>query len=213
MKIPEKAPSIEKLDQEQIDQVRRFLSPDFRKIINRANAEYLYWDRFKYESLPEGVSPETAWFALKIARGGMAKPLPLALPGGRLFNYWVPDSAQAALHFIDQNAAGQILIDEPITKKEKDHYVARSIVEEAISSSLIEGAATTRAKANEMFKTGRRPRDRGEQMIYNNYQTIIKIKDLLDQPLTPELLTALQGSMTKTRSKVRLKRPYQRGLR
>jgi Fic family protein len=34
-------------------------------------------------------------------------------------------------------------------------------------------------------------------MVYNNYITISKIRELIDKPLTPELLKELQGSITK----------------
>lgn len=202
MKIPEKAPYLGEIDKNDFQNFMKQLatltrSDDFKKLTNKANAEYLYWDRFKYVELPEGIRPEFAWLTLKISRSGMAKPIQLTMPTGDPFSYWVPDSAQAALHFIDQNAGGQILVEEPFHKKEKEHYLMKSIVEEAIASSLIEGAATTRIKAVEMFKTGRKPHDRGEQMIYNNYLTILRIKDLLDKPLSPEMLREIQGSMTK----------------
>ena len=55
-----------------------------------------------------------------------------------------------------------------------------SIVEEAIASSQIEGAVTTRQVAKDMLQTGRKPRDRSEQIIYNNYITISKIRELVD---------------------------------
>ena len=60
----------------------------------------------------------------------------------------------------------------------------KSIVEEAIASSQIEGAVTTRKVAKEMFDSVRKPKDRSEQMIYNNYLTISKIKTLVEQPLS-----------------------------
>jgi len=72
-----------------------------------------------------------------------------------------------------------------------------SLVEEAIASSMIEGAVTTRKKAKDMFKKGRKPKDRSEQMIFNNYLTIKKIKELINEPLTPELLTQIQEAITK----------------
>jgi Fic family protein len=70
-------------------------------------------------------------------------------------------------------------------------------MEEAIASSQIEGAATTRKVAKEMLRTGRSPVNRAERMILNNYITIQKIKKYLKQPLTIEMLHDLQMSMTQ----------------
>ncbi len=46
-----------------------------------------------------------------------------------------------------------------------------------------------------MFDSGRKPKDRSEQMRYNNYLTISKIKTLVGQPLSTELLNNLQWAM------------------
>jgi len=199
MKLPEKAPDFNEIFKSDFTKIVELtISDDFKKVINKANKEYLYWDNFKYQSLPENIKPEIAWCALKLARAGTMKFIPLAVPHGRHFKYWIPDSAQSYLHGIDQRAAGEILVEDPRrSKAEQKKYLMNSIQEEAISSSLIEGAATTRRKAMEMFKTGRKPRDHGEQMIYNNYLTILKIKEFINQPLTPELLKEFQGYMTK----------------
>jgi len=188
MKLPEKAP-------QKIKNSLVFLQNEetLRETIRKANSEYLYWDRFKYLTLPKGVSPETAWGVLKIFRAVQFKIKSFA---AKAFNYWLPDTAHAELHYIDQNASGQILLDESGLYGSKDKYVISSLMDEAIASSLIEGAATTRLKAKEMLRTGRTPTNHAEKMIYNNYVTITKIKDTINEPLSPQLLKGLHRSMT-----------------
>lgn len=195
----EKAPTFGKMDKEEGQQlIYLTLSPEFKEVTRKANIEYLYWDRFKYRPLPENIKPHIAWLALKINRSGSTRNVPLKWAGNVLFSYWLPDVALQALHFIDQNASGNILVDVPhVQKKEKEHYLMYSLVEEAIASSMIEGAATTRKKAREMFKKGRKPKDKAEQMIFNNYLTILKIKELINEPLTPQLLMQIQEAITK----------------
>ena len=61
-------------------------------------------------------------------------------------------------------------------------------MEEAITSSQLEGAATTREVAKKMLAEGRKPRDRSERMISNNYVTMRRIKELKDKPLTPDMV-------------------------
>jgi Fic family protein len=71
------------------------------------------------------------------------------------------------------------------------------LIEEAITSSQLEGAVTTRQVAKEMIRTGRTPRDRSEQMVLNNYRAMQHIRERLDEVLTPELVTELHGIVTE----------------
>ncbi len=64
--------------------------------------------------------------------------------------------------------------------------MVRSLIEEVITSSQLEGAVTTREVAKKMLREDRRPSNRSEQMIVNNYHTMNHILTLKDQPLTKE---------------------------
>lgn len=198
MKIPEKAPDWRPIFDK--DHSRLFeLTTSLTPVIAKANSEYLYWDKFKYQELPNGLKPEVAWAALKLSRKMREqKFISLQDVGGLNFTYWIPDNAQKALHFLDQNTAGQILVDEPALQSEEKHrYILKSIMEEAITSSQLEGAATTRVVAKEMLRSGRQPKDHAERMIFNNYITITKIRDYLNEELTPELLLEFHRLISK----------------
>jgi Fic family protein len=69
-------------------------------------------------------------------------------------------------------------------------------MEEAITSSQLEGAVTTREVAKELIRTGRSPRDKSEQMILNNYITMRHIVDIKDQKMTPDLVLELHRMVT-----------------
>ena len=69
-------------------------------------------------------------------------------------------------------------------------------MEEAIASSQLEGAVTTRRVAKRMLRDGRKPRSKAELMIYNNYNAILKIRDCQRDRLTPTLLTDLHSILT-----------------
>jgi Fic family protein len=147
--------------------------------------------------MPKGLTPEMGWSLVKISRIGQKRRIALKGMDGTDFGYWLPDGIQRELHFIDQNATGQILVDEPgVGQADRDRYILNSLMEEAIASSILEGAATTRRKAKEMLRDERKPRNRGEQMVLNNYRTMRRIKDLSDHELSIELLCELQASMT-----------------
>ena len=49
------------------------------------------------------------------------------------------------------------------------------MLEEAITSSQLEGASTTREVAQEMLKKNLVPKDKSQQMIFNNYQLMKKL--------------------------------------
>ena len=174
-----------------------FNSPGVQDLIRRANREYCYWDKFKYLPMPEGLNPEQAWVMLKIARRSGMKPLPIRDKGGTQFQYWQPDEVLYLLHQIDLDASGQLLIDEPgIDSSSKETYIISSLMEEAIASSQLEGAATTRRIAKEMLKSGRKPSNNAEQMILNNYITICEIQDLIGEKLSIKMLTHIHSLLT-----------------
>ncbi|MEN8927977.1 MAG: Fic family protein, partial [Flavobacteriales bacterium] len=70
-------------------------------------------------------------------------------------------------------------------------------MEEAISSSQIEGANTTRKHAKAMLRKETKPRTKSEQMIVNNYHTIKHITRNRHDKLTPESLLNLHELIAK----------------
>ena len=79
----------------------------------------------------------------------------------------------------------------------RDRLIVSSLMEEAIATSQIEGAVTTRKVAKEMLRTSRKPKNRSEQMIVNSYRTIQLLLDRLDRPLSVDLLFEIQENMTR----------------
>ncbi|MDX1440780.1 MAG: hypothetical protein R3284_12850 [Rubricoccaceae bacterium] len=76
------------------------------------------------------------------------RSLPFADTKGVTFTYWVPDHILVELHRIDMELGGQLGGPaRDIEAAERERYVVRSLMEEAIASSQIEGAAVTRRVA------------------------------------------------------------------
>ncbi|MBI5641150.1 MAG: Fic family protein [Nitrospirae bacterium] len=168
------------------------------ELAKKANSEYLYWDDFKYQPMPEGVTPEYAWAVLKMSRLVQTRYISLSDSSKHPFGYWLPDGVLREIHYIDQQAGGTILVEDPsVHSEEKQRYMIRSLVDEAISSSQIEGAVTTRVVAKDMLRTGRKPKDRSEQMIYNNYKSMQLLKEHLSEPLTIDLILKIHASITE----------------
>lgn len=199
MKLPEIGPDIRAI----LDQGPGILneiakSDEANTLISRANDEYWPWEDFKYKTQHLTFTPEDLWAFLKFFRNRSAKALPLRDVRGMRFRYWLPDGALEDLHRIDHEVGGRELFGGiSLLPEAKDQYLISSLMEEAIASSQIEGAATTRLAAKEMLRKNLKPRDRSERSILNNYQTILAIKDTLADPMSVELLNNFQMMLTK----------------
>ena len=110
----------------------------------------------------------------------------------------MPDPALEMLHNIDQGASGQINVpDTIINPQSRNRYLQSSLIEEAITSSQLEGAATTRKVAKEMLRSGRRPTDHAERMILNNYHAMQLISKHKQRKMTPALIKEIHRIIGK----------------
>lgn len=174
---------------------------------------YVHWDKLRRLTPPEGLSSEAWWASLKLARRASSRPIPLLSTSGDPFQLTVPDLAIEQLHHLDRDAGSQIMVSEDVANPDsRKRYVVSSLMEEAITSSQIEGAATTRRVAKDMLRSGRPPRDKSERMILNNYLAMQRISQAAKQPLTPDLVFELhrilgQDSLDVPDAVGRLRRP------
>lgn len=162
------------------------------------SGRYLHWDELRHRKPPPGLTVEEWWFALRVARNPLYRTLPLlADKAGKPFVFSLPEPILLELHHIDRDAAGEIASSADVaTPEQRDRYIWRSLVEEAITSSQLEGASTTRHAAKSMLQEGRKPRDRSEQMIFNNYRAMETIRQFRADPLTPERVLELHRILT-----------------
>ncbi len=152
----------------------------------KARRDYLHWNELRHRTPPAGLELEEWWLAIKMHRQGRATPL--LDKKGASFTFNVPDCVVEQLHQIDKGG-GTLIIPEPVTNPQtRDRYLMRSLIAEAITSSQLEGAVTTREVAKEMLSSGRKPRDKSERMILNNFLTMQRIRQLKDSPLTADLV-------------------------
>ncbi|MFM9699849.1 Fic family protein [Streptomyces europaeiscabiei] len=159
---------------------------------------YLPWDKMRFKEPPAGLTREEWWLGTKFIRQQMQRTLPLSDKNGRPFTFALPDVLLKAVEEINRDTSGQIAISEQVTNSAtRDRYLVNSLIEEAINSSQLEGAATTRRVAKEMIRTGRSPRDRDERMILNNYEAMRFIGTIRENRLTPELICEIHRIVTK----------------
>ena len=164
---------------------------------DHATGRHLHWDQLRHREPPRGLTHEEWWMAEKLQRSISAQAIPVRDGANAPFRYSLTVPIQERLHRLDLGAGGSVGMPAQITNTEtRDQYYVSSLIEEAITSSQLEGASTTRRVAKEMIRSGRLPADRSERMIYNNYRTMQDIRRLKDQPLSRGLLYEIHRSVT-----------------
>jgi Fic family protein len=199
MKMPRRPPDIRD------KQLAYFSSPEKFDLMRREGdkaeeeGKYRHWDILRHLTPPSGLTLEEWWIGIKMRRLLSFKPVPLLDRDKKdPFSYNLPNKVLEQLHQIDLGAGGMIEFPEPIVNPHtRDQYIVHSLIQEAITSSQIEGAATTRKVAKEMLRSGRPAKDKSEQMILNNFHTMQKIKEWKEQPLSQDLIFEIHKTVTE----------------
>jgi len=196
VKIPVSGPTLRELlsDHDLMSDAGRILAagigPDVR-------GRYYHWDKLRHLDPPDGFTTREWWLALKFARAQLAKPIPLLDNTGAPFTFSMTDTMLQAIHGIDRDASGNIEISEQVTSPEtRDRHIINSLIQEAITSSQLEGAVTTIERAKDMIRTGRKPTDQSGQMTLNNYRAMRRVRQFTHERLTPERVLELQKTVT-----------------
>ena len=175
----EKAPKFEKRE----NTIEQKVTLEMLGILKPIQDEYLYWDKVKYKKTQ--LSPEELWTVVKFDRWLRSKPVTF---GRYKFSYYATEYIQKLLHHFDLHIGGILGSNIGIAETDKTKFVINSIMEEAISSSQMEGANTTRKVAKEMIQKERKPKNKSEQMIMNNFLTMRHIVQHKSDDLTSETL-------------------------
>ena len=196
MKMPHPAPSLQDLfDEVRVDRIHALFTSNIGKFPEN---KYLHWSKLRHLDPPEGFSSEEWWVAIKIARKSVRHTLPLDDKTGRPFSFSDSGYLYRMLHEVDRDTSGRIeLPADVVTTDSRNRYLVNSLIEEAITSSQLEGAATTRRVAKEMLRSGRQPRDRSERMIVNNYRAMEFVRELVREDLSVPMLLELQRILTE----------------
>ncbi len=165
---------------------------------SQPNDKYLHWSDLRYRKPPEGLSSEDWWLATKLARLSARHVLPFADRNGQPFAFTDSAYLNRMLHRVDRDAGGRIELPADLVNVDsRDRYLVNSLIEEAITSSQLEGAATTRRVAKEMLRSGRSPRNKSEQMIVNNYIGMEFLRSHTEADLSLPLLLELHRILTE----------------
>jgi len=161
---------------------------------------YLHWDEFRHRaSSAEGLTLPEQWAAIRFNRSTRSQPVPLVGINGKPFTYFLTQKAFEILHEIDLHCGGAISVMEDglIQKDTRDRYYVNSILEEALTSSQLEGAVVTRSEARELIRRQQTPSTEHERMVVNNFRTMRMVSELKQEALTPDLILRIHGEITR----------------
>ena len=178
--------------QEMLDSLVAPPHEDVAALVDKINEKYEYWDTVKYKKCPKGCSSKQLWTYVKASRTK------------NMIRVWtqynillgITNQMQRMCHDFDMNFGGFWGTSSIISGDNRERYLNSSLMEEAIFSSQMEGAATTRQVAKDMLRKKMTPKDKSQQMIVNNYQTIQFVVQNQNTPLTVELLQHIHRLMT-----------------
>lgn len=168
------------------------LKEENKSFILESDQKYFYWDDVKYRKNAPFDNPVDNWGLIKAHRFMRYERINFGY--FRFCYYITPDTAKN-LHDFDLKLMGDLQKD-PMLKSEKLEFFKNSLLEEAVASSQVEGAATTTDVARDMLKSGRAPRNESEQMIVNNLRAINFIREFQEDDIDFKMIIELHSIMT-----------------
>lgn len=152
---------------------------------------YLPFDELRFR-IPRDLDPTLVWSVVKQARQRQLNPVitlgDRAVPGMLLLT----PAMQIAMSEADRHTSTAALewLSAQIGEQRQIQYLLNDLSEdEAISSSQLEGAATTTRVAKDLLKRQLGPRSPDEKMIVGNFRMMHFAWNHRDKPLSIELIT------------------------
>ena len=160
--------------------------------LNKLLDEYSYWSDIKYKKI-HGIDSSTyIWSLVKTIR--TTKSIEVYAPYKLHFS--LTNNMMRLCHIFDMKFGGAWGSESVLPQENRQRYLVGSIIEEAISSSQMEGASTTRKIAKEMLRKNITPKDKSQRMIYNNFQTINYLSSHTNVPLSIDFILNIHSLIT-----------------
>lgn len=161
--------------------------------------DYLHWEQIRHRRPPDGLSTDEWWLALKLKRTGSRLAFPtLTAKSGQALCVSRHGRLDSGFSILDRLMAGRMELPASVRNEHaRDRYLVGSLMEEAIHSSLFEGAVSTREAAKELLRQQRRPTSKDERMILNNYRAMQRLRSMAAAPLRVDDVLELHRILTE----------------
>lgn len=147
------------------------------------DGRYLHWDDLRFREPPDGLTVEEWWTTQRWARVRASTPIEAMTSLYPLdFSFVQLGRIHEAQHDFDRKNVARELLTALGNQGAVVEYRVRQLIEEAISSSVLEGARpTTRELARQLVRESRAPATRDERMILNNWRAMKRVVQLRDE--------------------------------
>lgn len=170
----------------------------FSQFLDKANNPYIHWEKLKFKTPFDGLEPEESWFLIRNIRNLVSRDSYLKADSKNNFKWMRPPNLDQWLHEIDMYTGGKITTQAQALEGDSSKLIVRGRIEEAIASSQLEGAHTTRAAAKKLLSEGLKAKDNSEQMILNNYRAIVMIdEEYKNKDLSLDLIFEIHRVLTE----------------
>lgn len=178
--------------------VLRFLSRgDVQTLFSRAAHEPLTSGKLADMPLPAGLSLKQSQRLLLAVNRLYAIRSKLPDRDGHIYWYTTPHEVSRLLQIIDRHCTEGSQLDRAISEREGKRFVVRSLIEEAIATSGLDGADIDYEDAYELLKMDRTPVNDGQRVIVNAHRVLSELPRLVQKEITPELLLDLYTRVTE----------------
>jgi Fic family protein len=158
-----------------------------------SKGRYQHYDTLRFR-FPKQLDHGLAWSVVKSARRlQLTDILKLGTPAV-MCRLLTTTAIQKAISASDRHTTAAVLewMSQQIDEQEHFTYLLNDLIEdEAISSSQLEGAATTTKVAKDLLKRQRTPRTLDEKMIVGNFKMMQAAWRFKDRPLSADLIAEL----------------------
>ena len=160
----------------------------FNKTVD-AKGRYLPYHKFRFK-VPKELDPELAWFIVRAVRDSQSRKL-LQISKTDPIKYCQTPTIEKVISFVDRHATNNALevMCQKLNEKHHFEFLFKDLVEdEAISSSQLEGAATTTLIAKEILRRKRKARSIDDKMILGNFKLMNLAWENRNQKLSIDLI-------------------------
>ena len=150
--------------------------------------------------LPVSVSIRQFWPELERERRRHSQELPLPDQSGKPFWFVLTGGIEKQCDAIAELARRDIAFTGP----EFDALFQNAVVDEAVYSSVIEGAFNSREQAAEFIRRNKQPRNKSEQMVKNNYDALTCVLEHLEDEINEETILQIARIVTRSGAEVQV---------
>jgi Fic family protein len=147
-------------------------------------------------TVPQNLDKSLAWSLVKAVRVPQLQDMIELGNPPVMCKFFLTPTIQRAISSTDRHTtkASLELLATKLGEKSRLEYLLSDLIEdEAISSSQLEGAATTTKVAKKLLKTQRKPRSIDEKMILGNFKMTNFVRENKDRELSVELIKELHN--------------------